>query len=326
MSIIIPNHNYADFVGAAIESALVQDWPDVEVIVVDDASSDDSRRVIAEFGDRIDQLFLTENVGQRVACNKGFARSTGEAVIFLDSDDMLLPDCARLAAEALAPGVSKVQYQVRRVDNTGADTGTETPRFSAAIEPARIRFWYDRTSAYPTPPGSGNAYARWFLERIMPLGELPDARFIDSALLSAAPVLGDVVTIPRPLALYRRHDRNDSALLVDPSRFHREVERGFARALYAEALCDPPGAQSTRRCRRSRELLGFRVAARRLTPHLPAPLPDARRTLLLDIVLSPFHPGPESIRHRALLGLWCLAVLLSPKRLVLTLIKRRYRA
>ena len=57
LSVIIANYNYRDFVGAAIESALSVDWPDKEVIVVDDASTDDSRTVIEGFQGRVAAYF-----------------------------------------------------------------------------------------------------------------------------------------------------------------------------------------------------------------------------------------------------------------------------
>src|ERR1700757_578107 len=57
LSIIIANYNYRDFVGAAIESALAVDWPHKEVIVVDDASTDDSRAIIEGFQDRVTAHF-----------------------------------------------------------------------------------------------------------------------------------------------------------------------------------------------------------------------------------------------------------------------------
>src|SRR5690606_10573340 len=63
VSVIVPNYNYARFLGAAIESALAQTYEPIEVIVVDDGSTDDSRHVIAGFGNRVRALFQ-ENRGQ----------------------------------------------------------------------------------------------------------------------------------------------------------------------------------------------------------------------------------------------------------------------
>ena len=69
VSIVIPNYNYAHFVGEAIESALAQDHPAREVIVVDDCSTDASRSVIERYADRVRTVFLAENGGQLVAIN-----------------------------------------------------------------------------------------------------------------------------------------------------------------------------------------------------------------------------------------------------------------
>jgi len=65
-SIIISNYNYADFLAEAIESALAVDWPDVEVIVVDDGSTDGSRDIIRSYGTRVIPVFQ-ENSGQLAA-------------------------------------------------------------------------------------------------------------------------------------------------------------------------------------------------------------------------------------------------------------------
>jgi len=66
LSVIIPNYNYDQYVGAAIESALAIDWPDVEIIVVDDGSTDNSRAVIEAFGSKITAIFQ-ENASQAAA-------------------------------------------------------------------------------------------------------------------------------------------------------------------------------------------------------------------------------------------------------------------
>jgi glycosyltransferase involved in cell wall biosynthesis len=88
VSIIINNYNYDRFLAEAINSALNQTYPYTEVIVVDDGSTDNSRQIIAEYGDRIIPI-LQPNGKQASAFNNGFAHSKGEIIIFLDSDDYL---------------------------------------------------------------------------------------------------------------------------------------------------------------------------------------------------------------------------------------------
>src|SRR5689334_13928789 len=97
VSIVIDNYNTARFVGEAIESALGQTRPDVEVVVVDDGSTDGSRDVIAGFEGRV-RVVLQENRGQAGAVNTGYAAVSGDVVLFLDGDDVLLPGAAAAAA------------------------------------------------------------------------------------------------------------------------------------------------------------------------------------------------------------------------------------
>src|SRR6266700_1460758 len=99
-SIIIDNYNYGRFLEQAIESALNQNYLRTEVIVVDDGSTDNSREVIARYGNRILPL-VKDNGGQASAFNAGFRRSHGEVVLFLDADDALFPTAAAGAVEAL---------------------------------------------------------------------------------------------------------------------------------------------------------------------------------------------------------------------------------
>lgn len=88
VSVVIPTYNRADKVGKTIESALAQTFADLEVIVVDDGSSDDTGNVLGDaFGDRI-RYFAQANQGASVARNKGIEEARGEWIAFLDSDDL----------------------------------------------------------------------------------------------------------------------------------------------------------------------------------------------------------------------------------------------
>ncbi|MEZ6146240.1 MAG: glycosyltransferase [Planctomycetaceae bacterium] len=90
VSIIIPCYNAAEFVAEAIESAAGQTYGNVEVIVIDDGSTDESVDVLRSFGDRI-RWETGPNRGACAARNRGLELAQGEIVQFLDSDDLLHP-------------------------------------------------------------------------------------------------------------------------------------------------------------------------------------------------------------------------------------------
>src|SRR5215470_7379907 len=87
VSVVIPTYNRAAKVQKGIRSALAQTFSDLEVIVVDDGSADDTGKVLAEaFGDRIRYCYQS-NQGASAARNKGITEARGEWIAFLDSDD-----------------------------------------------------------------------------------------------------------------------------------------------------------------------------------------------------------------------------------------------
>jgi hypothetical protein len=330
-SIVIANYNYGRFVRQAIESALTQDWPDMEVIVVDDGSTDNSVDVIRSFGEKITAI-LKENGGQREANNVGFGRSAGDVVIFLDADDVLVPGALRSIASVWRTGLSKVQVLMERVDAQGRPIRSGIPKMRNVIpkippgmSPEAIRHWAYEISEYPTPPGSGNAWARSFLERIFPLDASYDS-FTDSTCIAMAPYMGDVETIAAPLVLYRMHGANDSAMSANTSNFGREITRALKRHHAACKACTmtgrPPPPLST--LFSAPHLLQLRVASLRLTPE-QHPLPgDSRVRALRDALLMPFRASFEHPGFRFLIAGWSIATLLAPKNIASTLIRRRF--
>ncbi len=90
VSVIIPNHNYANFLEGAIESVLFQTYSNIEIIVVDDGSSDNSREVLKKYANQVKLIFQT-NQGVSIARNTGVAESKGDLIAFLDADDIWLP-------------------------------------------------------------------------------------------------------------------------------------------------------------------------------------------------------------------------------------------
>src|SRR5258706_14750076 len=90
VSIIITSYNYGRYLPTCIDSALAQTHTPCEVIVVDDGSSDNSPEIIRSYGRRITAI-LKSNEGPASSWNLGFAKSRGEFILYLDSDDALLP-------------------------------------------------------------------------------------------------------------------------------------------------------------------------------------------------------------------------------------------
>jgi glycosyltransferase involved in cell wall biosynthesis len=96
VSVIIINFNYGRFLRAAVDSVFGQTYPNVECIVVDNGSTDESGAVLPAIEARYASVKIirrAENGGQTRAALEGFAASTGPYVIFLDADDLLLPNC-----------------------------------------------------------------------------------------------------------------------------------------------------------------------------------------------------------------------------------------
>ncbi len=92
VSVIIPTHNRAGVLGRAVASVLAQTWADLELIVVDDGSTDGTAEVLAGFDDPRLTGMRQENKGVSAARNRGIAASRGEYIALLDSDDSWMPD------------------------------------------------------------------------------------------------------------------------------------------------------------------------------------------------------------------------------------------
>ena len=179
VSIVINSFHYAAYVTQAVHSALAQTWPDTEVIVVDDGSTDGSREAILACGERVRALFKS-NGGQGSAYNAGFAAARGEIVLFLDADDWLYPEAAARIVAAWQPGVSKVQFQLDIVAADGRHKGRHLP---SEMHDRDALALVSRFGSYGTPPGSGNAFHSAYLRQVLPMDEkvcAPDRTFVSS--------------------------------------------------------------------------------------------------------------------------------------------------
>ena len=209
-SIIIDNYNYGRFLRETIDSALAQTHPHIEVIVVDDGSTDDSRAIIASYGGRVIPIFK-ENGGQASAFNAGFAASHGDVVFFLDSDDALFPSAVENAVALFnEAGVVKVHWPLRVVDEHGKEQGRLMPPGKLPEGDFRETVLRGGPTSCGSSPTSGNAWSRKFLETVLPMPE--DVAYYktcaDEFLYTLAPVFGRVRALPSAQGTYRIHGRN----------------------------------------------------------------------------------------------------------------------
>lgn len=109
VSVIIPCFNAERWLTEAIDSCLHQTYPEIEIIVIDDGSTDNSLQIIQSYGDRL--IWETGiNKGGNYARNRGFALSTGDYIQYLDADDYLLPDKIKMQVQFLEETTADIVY------------------------------------------------------------------------------------------------------------------------------------------------------------------------------------------------------------------------
>jgi glycosyltransferase involved in cell wall biosynthesis len=219
VSVLIANHNYARYLAAAIDSALGQSHADVEVVVVDDGSTDDSRDVIRSYGDRVVSLFQPQR-GQVAALNAAFERSHGELVCLLDADDVFLPDKVErvLRAWRSCPQACLVHHRMQIIDANGRPLHKPFPR---RVLQGDLRDRVARSGGwFLHAPSGALSFPRSFAERLFPVpthGAAPGPE-VDTYLARPAALIAPVVGLPDALTLYRIHGANRGATAARASR------------------------------------------------------------------------------------------------------------
>lgn len=125
VSIITPSYNQAQFLEASIESVLQQDYPNIEYIIVDGGSKDNSVEIIKKYQDRLAWWVSEKDKGHADALNKGFSHASGEILAWLNSDDVYFPHAVSEAVEILRtkPEVGMVYGDADLIDDSGAPAG-----------------------------------------------------------------------------------------------------------------------------------------------------------------------------------------------------------
>lgn len=202
LSVLINNYNYAAYLTPCIDSALAQDYADVEVVVVDDGSTDNSRDIIASYGARIVPV-LKANGGQASSFNAGFAAATGDVLCLLDADDAFLP--GKLSHIAKLYRDLDIDWVFDRV-TTEEDTPSPAKVEVLPIDKRDVM----RKGGFPSlpVPTSGLTFHRRVLEQILPMATAQDVVLSDNYLKFAAAYLGRGAIVETPLTFQRLHGAN----------------------------------------------------------------------------------------------------------------------
>ena len=245
VSIIIINYNYGRFLREAVDSVFAQTYPNIECLIVDNASTDESPDVLKGLSKQYPGTLLlrrSDNGGQSLASKEGFDLAQGEYVIFLDADDVLLPafvetsifvhlslripvgltsaDMAQAVGSRLVLGTGdnlsrfvrsrrgQKKDLIRRIDEYGPELWPFRP-LDGAIESAIHLVEPCDVSDWYWAPTSGNCFRRDALRYFLNndnLGALKSCT--DSYLIRGVSVLMGSAIIDRPLAIYRLHGMN----------------------------------------------------------------------------------------------------------------------
>ena len=129
ISLVTPCLDQVDLIGDAIRSVLDQGYPDLEYVVIDGGSTDGSAELIAGYADRLTYWVSEPDDGHYAAVNKGFDRTSGEIMGYLNGDDMLLPGSLGLIAEIFStnPGIRWITGAHMSVDLKGRPVGVTSP-------------------------------------------------------------------------------------------------------------------------------------------------------------------------------------------------------
>lgn len=216
VSIIIGNYNYETFLGKAINSALNQTYENIEIIVVDDGSTDNSQDVIANYDDKVISIFK-ENGGQPSTYNAGFASSKGDIICFLDSDDIFLPEKVARIVSIFEEhqDIDWCFHSLQLIDENDKLLGrTTTVNYKSGDRDYREIFQKGKIPP-SLPPCATLCFRRSLLEKILPM---PTSKYMpasDFYVKYMAAALSKGFILAEDLTLQRIHGNNMATLRDD---------------------------------------------------------------------------------------------------------------
>jgi len=311
VSIVINNYNYGRFLSQAIDSAIGQTDQPTEVIVVDDGSTDNSHEILEDYRDRV-VVIRKPNGGQASALNAGFRASTGEMVVFLDSDDALFPSAVGTMKSLWRDDIARIQFPLEVIDAAGQPLGRYVGGAAAIPKPTLGPFGVGS-------PTSGNAFSRRILESVMPIPESDWKICADAVLTAASSLFGEVVSLNRPLGKYRVHGKNRIAGGPESvAEVRRAIQSDVNLHRFLRRLApDQIGTFEQWLSRYPQHWVG-RISSLRESPR-DHPWDDERFELMSRAVAATWRQPYWNVRRKLAYSAWVVGYGISPKRIAQTL-------
>ncbi len=257
---------------------------------------------------------------------RDFAHSHGEIVMFLDADDVLLPNAVEEVVRAWHPGVAKAQFVLAHIDADGRALGRTVPYLPAQMPDGDIRASILDAGGYIGVPTSGNAFARTVLERLLPLPESQWRQAADTSLEIIAPFLGDVVSIRKTLGCYRIHEANHGMLgdELDSRKLRVKIVIDLQREWALSEFASRSGFTIPRNwAAREPAHLKYRLASLRIDP-AHHPLMDDRpmRLMLMGLEIFVAQSRIQSSKSRIFHTFWFPLAALLPQAAAVKVVRR----
>lgn len=160
ISIVTITYNSAATIEETIRSVIAQDYPDLEYVIIDGGSADDTLDIIGKYRDRIQIVVSEPDRGISDAFNKGITRSTGEIIGIINSDDILLPEALQTVAEKYDPQVDVYSGQILFWNETTGETFPSPP--DVTFDTLKLQY----RVAHPARFIRMDAYERYGLYRV----------------------------------------------------------------------------------------------------------------------------------------------------------------
>lgn len=205
VSVIIPNYNYGRFLKTSIESVLRQTYKEIELIVVDNLSTDESREILSAYP-MISKIYNSENIGQAASRNRGIHAARGVLIAFLDADDYWEETKLEKQVEIYNKGARLVYSSVRLVGKEGDERGIKHAKHRGKI----AKTFRDRPTEAIILCGESSAIFE--REKALEIGLFNDALNGASGwdFFRRMCETATVDYVDEPLVNYRIHDSNMS--------------------------------------------------------------------------------------------------------------------